>query len=84
MKNWKSSLAMPRSLLVLLVISFIGKILFFVFSIESVKTGFSLPISEAWKDYAYVYIPTVQAFKEGHLPYRDFFFMLTLHSSFTL
>jgi len=64
---------MPKSLSILLVISIIGKSLFFLFSIESVKTGFSLPISEAWKDYAYAYIPTVQAFKEGYLPYRDFF-----------
>jgi len=64
---------MPQSLSVLLVISVVGKFLFFMFSIESVRTGFSLPISEAWKDYAYAYIPTVQAFKDGHLPYRDFF-----------
>jgi len=56
-----------------LVVSIIGKFLFFMLSIESIRTGFSLPISEAWKDYAYAYIPMVQAFKEGYLPYRDFF-----------
>jgi len=53
---------MPKSLSVLLVISIIGKFLFLMLSIESVKTSFSLPISEAWKDYVYAYIPTVQAF----------------------
>jgi len=61
-----------------------------MFSIESARTGFSLPISEAWKDYAYAYIPTVQAFKDGHLPYKDFYhaypplflYALTLFSFF--
>jgi len=66
-------LGIPKSLSILLVVSIIGKFLFFMLSIESVRTGFSLPISEAWKDYAYAYVPTVQAFKEGYLPYRDFF-----------
>jgi len=64
---------MPRSLPVLLVVTFISKFLFFMLGIESVRAGFSLPVSEAWKDYAYAYVPTVQAFKEGYLPYRDFF-----------
>jgi len=62
-----------RNLLVLLLISFFSKFLLLVFGIESARTGFSLPISEAWKDYAYAYIPTVQAFKDGHLPYKDFY-----------
>ena len=66
-------MGIPKSLSILLVVSIIGKFLFFMLSIESVRTGFSLPISEAWKDYAYAYVPTVQAFKEGYLPYRDFF-----------
>jgi len=73
MKSLKSSLGIPQSLSILLVVSIIGKFLFFMLSIESIRTGFSLPISEAWKDYAYAYIPMVQAFKEGYLPYRDFF-----------
>jgi len=47
--------------------------LLFGFSVESSKTGLSLPISEAWRDYAYAYVPTVQAFRGGHLPYIDFF-----------
>jgi len=72
MKNL-SSLGITKSLSILLVVSIVGKFLFFILSIESIRTGFSLPISEAWKDYAYAYIPTVQAFKEGYLPYRDFF-----------
>jgi len=72
MKNL-SSLGITKSLSILLVVSIAGKFLFFILSIESIRTGFSLPISEAWKDYAYAYIPTVQAFKEGYLPYRDFF-----------
>jgi len=62
-----------RNLLVLLLISFFSKFLLFIFSIESERMGFSLPISEAWKDYAYAYTPTVQAFRDGHLPYKDFF-----------
>ena len=73
MKSLKSSLGITRSLSILLVVSIIGKFLFFMLSIESIRTDFSLPISEAWKDYAYAYVPTVQAFKEGYLPYRDFF-----------
>ena len=73
MKSLKSYLGIPRPLQILLVVGIIVKSLFFTLSIESTRTGFSLPISEAWKDYAYAYVPTVQAFKEGYLPYRDFF-----------
>lgn len=62
-----------RSLLVLLASSFFSKFLFFLFGIESARIGFLLPISGAWKDYAYAYIPTVQAFTRGYLPYKDFF-----------
>ena len=62
-----------RKLSVLLAISFVSKFLFFLFGIESARLGFSFPISGAWKDYAYAYVPTVQAFKSGNLPYKDFF-----------
>jgi len=62
-----------RNLAVVLLVSFFSKFLMFVFGIESARTGFSLQLSDAWKDYAYAYVPTVQAFKSGHLPYRDFF-----------
>ncbi len=62
-----------RNLAALLLISFSSKSLLLVFGIESARTGFSLPISGAWQDYTYAYIPTVQAFKDGHLPYKDFY-----------
>ena len=62
-----------RNLAVLLLISFFSKFWLFAFCIGSARTGFSLPFSEAWEDYSYAYVPTVQAFKAGHLPYRDFF-----------
>jgi len=62
-----------RNLVVLLLITFFSKFLLLVFSIESARTGFSLPISGAWKDYTYAYIPTVQAFTSGNLPYKGFF-----------
>lgn len=48
------------------------KFVLFLLSIESAMS-FSLPFSEAWKDYAYAYVPTVQAFRSGYMPYRDFF-----------
>jgi 4-amino-4-deoxy-L-arabinose transferase-like glycosyltransferase len=34
----------------------------------------SIPNAENWKDYAYAYVPSVQAFKGGYLPYVDFYF----------
>jgi len=66
-------LRVERNLVTLLVFSFVVKFLFFVLGAESVRTGFPLPISEAWRDYAYAYVPMVQAFRSGYLPYRDFF-----------
>lgn len=59
--------------MLLLIISLSSKLLFFVFGILRIGTGFSPPISGAWEDYTYAYIPTVQAFRGGYLPYRDFF-----------
>ncbi|MFQ6081472.1 MAG: glycosyltransferase 87 family protein, partial [Candidatus Bathyarchaeia archaeon] len=58
---------------VLLVASFVSRFLFFLLGIERARIGFSLPISGAWEDYACAYIPTVQAFTSGNLPYKDFF-----------
>jgi 4-amino-4-deoxy-L-arabinose transferase-like glycosyltransferase len=63
-----------RNLLILIIISTIVKFLFFVLSAKSEDIGFSLPISEAWKDYAYAYVPAAQAFKNGSLPYKDFYY----------
>jgi 4-amino-4-deoxy-L-arabinose transferase-like glycosyltransferase len=34
----------------------------------------SIPNAENWKDYAYAYVPSVQAFEGGYLPYADFYF----------
>jgi len=48
------------------------KFVLFLFGVES-GMSFSSPFSEAWKDYAYAYVPTVQAFTSGYVPYRDFF-----------
>jgi len=62
-----------RGLLVwLLVISFAASFLVFILAI--VSPGFSIPNAEAWLDYAYAYIPSVQAFKAGYLPYANFYF----------
>jgi len=62
-----------RKLPVLLVTSFVSKSLFFLLGIRTAWEGFSFPVSEAWRDYAYAYIPTVQAFVRGNMPYRDFY-----------
>lgn len=78
-----------KNLAFLLVTSFTVRFLFLVLGIERVRTGFSPPISGAWEDYIYAYIPMVQTFKSGNLPYRDFFhaypplflYVLTLFSS---
>jgi len=70
----RSQLSRPRSskLKVLLAVSIVVKFVLFLLSIESAMS-FSIPFSEAWKDYAYAYVPTVQAFRSGFMPYRDFF-----------
>jgi hypothetical protein len=64
--------ARSSKLLVLVATSIAVRFLLFVLSIQS-GMGFSIPYSEAWKDYAYAYVPTVRAFVSGYMPYRDFF-----------
>jgi hypothetical protein len=62
-----------RALLIVICFALFSKLLMLIFSIGS-ASGFSLPFSEAWQDFSYAYIPTVEAFKSGFLPYKDFFF----------
>lgn len=66
-------LRIERTLANLLIISFTIKFIFFLFGIEGIRINFPLSIFEAWRDYIYAYIPTVQAFKNGYLPYKDFY-----------
>lgn len=62
-----------KDLAILLVISFVVRVLSLVLGIERVHSGLSPPVSGAWEDYTYAYTPTVQAFRSGYLPYKDFF-----------
>ena len=48
------------NIIILLIVSFISKSIFFILGAESSQTGFHLPISEAWQDYSYAYVPTIQ------------------------
>ena len=66
-------LRIERTFVTLLIISFIIKFLFFLFGIKNIKINFPLFTFEGWRDYFYHYVPTVQAFKNGYLPYRDFY-----------
>ena len=69
-----------KALLIVIGIALFSKLLMLIFSIGS-ASGFSLPFSEAWQDFSYAYVPTVEAFKSGFLPYKDFF-SLILHFSY--
>lgn len=64
------------NLRILLAIMGFALIVNFVIFFLSIRTSmsFSIPNAENWQDYAYAYLPSVQAFKGGYLPYVDFYF----------
>jgi 4-amino-4-deoxy-L-arabinose transferase-like glycosyltransferase len=61
---------------ILLVVTAVAVLCRLVVSWLSVGTSMSLsiPNAENWQDYFYAYLPSVQAFKSGYLPYVDFYF----------
>ncbi len=62
-----------RLILVVATTAFVAASAVYWLSIAT-SMGLSVPNAENWKDYAYAYIPSVQAFTSGHLPYVDFYF----------
>jgi 4-amino-4-deoxy-L-arabinose transferase-like glycosyltransferase len=70
-----ASLAAPserRWLVPLIVIGFVAS--FLMFALAVLNPGIEIPNAESWLDYAYAYLPSVQAFKSGILPYIGFYF----------
>ena len=49
------------------------KLVVFILSIET-SMSFSLPNIENWQDFSLAYVPAVNAFKTGFLPYVDFYY----------
>ena len=56
----------------LLTLSLVGK--FVLFALGAANPGFSFTNYETWSDYAYVYVPSAQALRDGFLPYASFYF----------
>lgn len=69
----KSGRLNVRTLLVLLALAFAVKLAVFGLSVGT-SMNLSLPNAENWQDFSLAYVPAVEAFKSGFIPYRDFFY----------
>ncbi len=60
-------------LLALTAVALLCKLAILLLSIRT-SMSFSLPSSENWQDFSLAYVPAVNAFKNGFLPYGDFYY----------
>ncbi|MDH2902283.1 MAG: hypothetical protein PXY39_15070 [archaeon] len=79
-KDYESQRGKPSArklnLKVLLAIAGFALVVKLVIFFVSIKTsmGFSLPNIENWQDFSLAYVPAVNAFKTGFLPYVNFYY----------
>lgn len=69
----KSTRASLKILVAILVFALLVKFVVYFLSVKTSIT-FSLPNAENWQDFSLAYVPDVNAFKSGLLPYKDFYF----------
>jgi len=65
----------PRLVVVLVIVgaALACRLVVFILSVRT-SMSLSLPSAENWQDFGLAYLPAVNAFKHGFLPYRDFYY----------